>query len=148
MSYATTSDIQGEFKNITFSGSTAVTSTQVSGFLTDADAMINARLAPKYQVPITGSNSLVIVKLIAIKLVKHRILEIIKVKTGKTSEDQDSQGKKTLEEQAFDLINDIVKDKLLLTDATLATTADGVRSYSNDNADSIPYVFQRGSKQW
>lgn len=147
MAYATTTDIQNEFKSLDLSSSTTLTTAKVTQFLTDANAEIDCRLAPKYTVPITGSNALIIVKLICIYLVKHRCMEILRQsKTGTTSGEEDAQT--NYRAMGLKMVDDIVKDKLILNDATLATPADGVRSYSNDNSDSVTNTFQRSTKQW
>lgn len=151
--YSTLAKVQSEFKSITFTNSqadspTAVTTQHVYSYLADADAEINSRLSVKYTTPISGTESLVVMAMIETWLVKHRILERIKVHTG---DDKTSQtGTQTYRKMAMDLINEIVSGKVLLTDATLKTTADGVRSYNHDNADdtATANIFQRSVEQW
>lgn len=144
MSYTSPTLVLGEFKDLTVSATTAVTTTKLAQFIVDADAEINSRLGVKYSTPISGTESLVMVAMIATFLVKDRVLEITKVKTG---DDKTSQtGSKSYRDKALDLINDIASGKILLTDATLKTSADGVRSYSNDN--STANIFDRSIDQW
>ena len=147
MSYASTTDIQNEFKSLDLTSNTTLTSTKITQFLADADAEINARLACTYQVPITGTNSLIVVKLIEIYLVKHRCMEILRQsKTGTTSGEEDAQT--NYRKMGLNMIDDIIKRKIILTDATLGNPSGGVQSFSNSNPDSAPHIFDRSMKQW
>lgn len=143
MAYASESDIESEFKDLDFSSSSAVTSNEVIQFLSDADAEINARLNGRYTVPITGTVALSIVKVMEIYLVKHRILEILKVKTGRAPEEQ--EGSKTYREMALDMIKDILENRLALYDA-VGVSGGGVASYNLTN--DISPVFERDGDQW
>ncbi len=144
MSYTSSTLVGQEFKDITFGAGTAISTTKLAQYITDADAEIDSRLGVKYTVPITGTQALAMCGMIATWIVKHRVLDVIKVKTG---EDKTSQGNvKTYRQQALDMLNDIASGKVILKDATLATAADGVRSYTNDH--STENVFQSGVDQW
>lgn len=144
MSYTNPTLVVGEFKDLTISASTAVTTTKLTQFIADADAEINSRLGVKYKTPITGTESLVMVTMIATWLVKHRIIEVLHVKTA---DDKTSQvGSKSYRETALAVLKEIASGNIILTDAVLKTSADGVRSFSNDNATAN--IFDRSIDQW
>jgi hypothetical protein len=77
MAYSALSDIQSEFKALTFSASTTPTSTAVGGFITQADAEIDARVGLKYVTPVTGTTSLAILQRISTMLVVGRVKKIL-----------------------------------------------------------------------
>ena len=144
MAYCTASDVQSEFKKLTVGASTPVTSTEITEFIVQADALINARLANRWITPITGTESLSIIKMISILLVKERIEKILSVKTGKPegSQEQDEPAQDT----GLGMLNQIMDGKLLLTDATLANSKDGVSSYNVDN--DIEATFDSTGDLW
>lgn len=145
MAYCTSSDIASEFRDITFSSTTAVTTTDVSAFCDQASALIDSYVANKYAVPVTGTASLLLMKMIAVWLVKSRIISIISVKApvDKARQDPDSQ---KLYDQALALLNQIKKGTLQLTDATLVSSADGLTSYLMN--ETIEHQFEMESDAW
>jgi len=145
VAYSIYTDVQAEFKNITFSSSSSVKDTEVTEFITQADAYIDSRLGLKYTVPITGVESLKICKRLSIWLVTGRIKRILRVKTGVQTGEQDTIDG-DLETLARNEIEMILDGLLLLSDATLATTADGFRSYAVD--EDLEYTFTREDDQW
>lgn len=145
MAYATLAQVQSEFKNLSIGASTPITTTEAERFIEESDALIDSYLSRRYEVPITGSNSLKVVREISIMLTAHRIKEILRVKTGDSKADQDGRGN-SLHSRAMNLLKDIVKRKLNLTDATAATADDGVSSYVSSN--DVPFIFERGTDQW
>lgn len=147
MAYCTQAQIESEFKSMTFSATTPVTDTDITRFIVEADAKIDSKLAVKYTTPITGANSLIVVRTIAIKLIKHRIERIINVKTPSAA---GNQGEETsLLDEAEKELDDLAKGMAVLTDATLATSADGVKSYTSTTV-STTYErnFSIGETQW
>lgn len=145
MSYCITSDIQSEFRKITFSTGTDVTTAEVTEFITQADAKINAYLSVKYQVPITGTNALIVIKQFSIELVANRIKRILQMKTGKTETEQEAGGMRT-DTQIYTELKDIAAGKIKLTDATLASSYDGIKSYTSSN--TVEKTFDQGIEQW
>jgi phage gp36-like protein len=144
MAYATQAQVLAEFKDLTVGASTPISTSDIAAFIADADAEINSRLSVKYTTPITGSESLIMMKMISVWLIKHRINEILAVKTGTSQTSQ--EGSKSYRQMAMDLLNDLASGKAKLTDATLATSADGVKSYTYTN--SIEHVFDLEIDQW
>ncbi len=144
MGYASQSDCTGEFKDLTITADSAITTADILGFIEDADAEINSRLSTKYLTPITGTEALLVMKMIEVWLVKHRIMDITTVKTGVSTTSQ--VGIKSYRQMALDLMDGLVSGKSKLTDATLASANDGVKSYSSTN--SIENIFDITTNQW
>jgi phage gp36-like protein len=147
MSYAASADVVGEFKDLTVASSgTAISTDDMTRFLAEADAEINSRLSVKYTTPITGTESLLLMRQIAVWLVKDRIERITEVKTGRPVDAQKGQTPTSLRSQALELLKSICEGKIKLTDATLASTGDGVGSYSSENGTE--HIFDRDTQQW
>lgn len=142
--YCTYADVSGEFKSLSFSLTSLVTSSQVTQFITEASAYMDSKIGQKYVVPITGTTSLIIMKTISIYIVCDRVRKILEVKTGDAGKDQ--AGDKGETEMANAMINDIVKGDLNLIDSTLASSVDGVESYTYDNSTST--TFDVGTASW
>lgn len=144
MAYATRAQIEGEFKGITFSATTPVTDSDVDRFIAEADAEIDAMLCQRYEVPITGATSALLVRTISIKIVADRVRGVLAVKTGETKTQQ--AGGKSDSEIARTMLKDIVAGKMKLPDASLASSADGIQSYVAN--ESFEPTFSRDEVQW
>jgi phage gp36-like protein len=145
MAYCTDTDISSEFKDITFSASTTITDTEVDGYIDQASSLIDSYLIAKYQVPITGSASLLFMKMICIWLVKSRILSILSVKTPLDKTKQDPDGQK-LYDQAIELLKKLKSGAIQLTDAVASTSDDGLTSYLMNR--DVEFQFQMESDSW
>ena len=144
MAYATASDISSEFKNITFSSTTAVTDTEVTEFIDQESAYINSVIAGRYVVPVTGTESLKTLKVICIELVAMRVKRIMAVKTGNVDTSQESLSNPS--KSPHTKLNEIREGITLLTDATLKNSNGGVSSYTVTN--NIENTFKRNTDQW
>ena len=152
-SYATPDNIASEFKDITFSTTTKVTTAEVTAFLTQADQEINATIGVKYKAPIiegTHPEAFDLLKSIAISIVAARVSDILKVKTPGPAIDQDSKGEKR-EIWGRKMLSKLAKGTMLLLDSDGnqipgATTHDGVRSF-NVNSD-VKNLWKKGVDQW
>lgn len=138
--YADTDDVASEFKGITFSATSRVTTTEVGNFIDEAEARIEAKLGMIYSIPITGTKSLLIMKTLVVQSVKARILDILYVKTGNPEADQGGSGSASLYKEVKETIADLVSKKMLLIDASLLS-GKGWASYQNDN--DIDPVFTK-----
>ena len=143
MAYCTTDHVQEEFKDQTFTTSTKVTLADVTRFILESDALINSKLGLKYQTPITGTNALILMRMISVWLTKSRILDIFAVKTGRTETDQDG-GTETAA-KANKLLQDIVDGAVALSDATLLSSDYRISSYSLEH--DLENVFEKGVDQ-
>lgn len=145
MAYATYTDVASEFKDVTFSASTAITDTEVTEFIVQAEAYINSYISTRYEVPVSGSVSVLILKTVVILLVKARILSILSVKTPQDKTKQDPDGP-SLIEQAKKMLEMIKKGTLPLTDATVNSTGIALTSFLKD--EDIDYSFTMESDAW
>lgn len=145
MAYSDSDDISSEFKDIEFSTDTAVTDTEVDGFCDQAAAQIDSVIASRYEVPVTGPISLLLLKMISILLVKGRILSILSVKTPQDKTKQDPDGPDLIK-QAMDMLAQIKKGQMVLSDATLASTEGGLTSFLKNQ--DVSYEFHAGENDW
>lgn len=151
MTFAISTDIESEFRNIVFgSGSNAAISTaEVDEFLTQTDALINGILKPKYELPITGSNSLEILKKIEIDFVAFRVSKILNLKKSIPLPDktivQDLNNGFAYKESKK-LLDAIFEGKFVLPDADLLTGSSGLSDFNS--ANSIEPIWKRDTKQW
>lgn len=143
MSYCTTTDVTNEFRKLALNDET-VSTTKVTAWITQADAYINGKLGLRYQVPITGTESLKIVGLIATWLVAGRVKDTLEIQSGSPKAEQSTKG--DLGAKAEKMLKEIVAGEMKLSDATLATSADGVRSFNVDESEE--HTFKKGEDQW
>ncbi len=143
MPYCTPSDVTSEFKKLTLNDST-VSTAKVTEWISQADAYIDGKIGLKYEVPITATEALKIVKQISIWLVAGRVKDVLETATGESSTEQVSRG--DLAKMAKALIQEIIEGKLKLSGATLASSSDGVRSFAVDNAEE--HTVKKGEDQW
>ena len=141
MSYSIYTDVQSEFKNIIFNASSSVTDTEVTEFISQEDAYIDSKLGKIYEIPITGTESLKVVKKISIMLVAGRIWKIIE----KTGIDEESKGT-VLIKKAEDMLDAILAEKIILEDATKVGFAAKFKSYNYTN--EISAVVKKDTVQW
>jgi hypothetical protein len=138
--YTSSSAVQSEFKSVTFGVGTAVTSSDVDEFITQEETALEAEVSQIYEIPITGSRSISLMKMMSTLMVKARILDILPVKTGKPDADQGSGGE-ALRERVTAMLEKIQKKEIILTDATLRQSSGGVKSYTSDN--DITPIFEK-----
>jgi len=149
MPYALPSDIQSEFKKLDLSLTSAVTTAEVTEFILQTSADMDMKLAVRYETPVTGTQSLLILKKIAIGLVSFRIANILNLKREVPIPDnriiqqlnytsEYKEAKKTLDE--------ISKGDLSLPDAVELSSNTGIASYNAKN-DILP-VWERDTRQW
>lgn len=144
MAYCTYNDIAAEFKALTFTTSTPVTPAKVTEFIAQADATINGMIGNKYVTPVAGTESLLILKYISIKIVSQRISVIMEVKTPKDENNQLAREAKEL--TPMEMLKAIAEGDLILSDATLKDSKNGVSAYSIKHC--IPNTFKKGCDQW
>lgn len=145
MAYASSSDVSSEFKAIVFDSNSAVTNTEVGTFLDQASALIDGTIGNRYEVPVMGSASLLVLKMICIWLVKSRILSILSVKSPQDATKQEPDGP-SLYKQAMDMLKAIKTGALLLTDATAASTDGAMTSFLMN--EELEYTFTMESDAW
>lgn len=144
MAYSVYGDIANEFKDLTISADVRVTPDKVTEYISQTDAMINGMIGNRYIIPVTGTESLKVLKLICIKIVSNRIAKIMEVKTPKDENNQSSV--KLLEPTPMEMLEAIADGSLILSDAILRDSQNGVGSYALKHC--IPNTFKKGCDQW
>lgn len=147
MAYTTSTEVQADFKNVTFSTTTLVTTADVVQFITEADALINSYVGMKYQVPVTAdSDALALLKLFSRTLVADRIKKVLEVKqASSTSANQDARGAYSTRD-VMKALEDIKKGNLTLSGATSLISGGGF--YSSNAANDRQRTFKKDDKQW
>lgn len=149
MAYAAFGDIASEFKNITFDSDSALTDTEITAFIDQEEAIINATISNRYETPLTGTEALKVMKGIIIAYVAYRVAKILNLKKDvpipeKFVPQQLNEGaafrnaKKRLEE--------IRDGKIILNDAVARSTGQGVESFNATN--NILPLWERDKRQW
>lgn len=149
MTYATSSDIESEFKNTTFAAGQPLTDTEVDEFIIQEEAIINAIISNRYETPITGSNAAEVMKSISIAYVAYRVAKILNLK--KDVPIPKEMIPQTLNEgsaffKAKKLLMAIQAGKIILDDAVAVSATQGIKSYNAEN--SILPLWERDTKQW
>ena len=159
MTYAEVLDIQNEFRNIVFDSSFDITDAKVTSFLEQTDAEINLCLSNKYIVPITGVESLKILKRIEIAIVAARVASILDLKqfANQPSKIKQEFNKKDFQDFARKQLDNLKNERITLIDATLIDQDFGMSSgliddcstNSSNSIDDCPTtVFKRGIDLW
>jgi len=148
MTYAAVADIQNEFRKITFDGSSDFTDVRIQGFLDEADAQINLCLSNKYVIPITGVQSLLVLKRIEIAIVSARVAAIIDLKQYQNQDKVIKQefNKRDYATESMKLLKDLQEEKITLIDADLINSDYGMSSTLID--DCIQPIFKKYKDQW
>lgn len=150
MAYSTKSEIEGEFKSITFGADTNVTETAVNAFIDEADALIDTHVGARYTVPISGGSpvALKLMKLFSRTLVVARVKPILNVKQlSNTDANQNPRGPTTFDvDDVMKMLRDIRDGKTNLSDATPLQVGGGFSSYNRSN--DIQPVMKKDEKQW
>lgn len=149
MPYSLYTDVQSEFKSLSLSATSAVTINEVTEFISQADAKIDAQLSIRYATPITGTEALKLVKKISIDFVAYRVAKILDLKNDVPLPDNRviqvlSNGGAYKESKLF--LEALANGKVPLPDAALNSPGPVVSSYNADN--NILPIFERDTKQW
>lgn len=144
MAYCTVEEVQAEFKSLQLDGGGVLSSTVLGQWIDQADAYINGKVGLKYQVPVSGTESVKICKSMSIMLVTERVKGKLRVKTGKPEDEQNglTSAKKTVET----MLADIIANKLLLSDATLLNSSNGASDYNSSH--DVEHQFKINRDQW
>lgn len=149
MSYATVAEIASEFKSITFDSNSALTDTEVGAILDQTDALINAHLSVRYITPITGAESLLILKKIEIDFASYRVAKILNLKKEiplpDTTVIQDLNNGAAFKTSSK-MLERIYNGDIPLPDAVPNSSATGFSDYNS--ANSVEPIFKRDVKQW
>lgn len=144
MPYCEAADVQAEFRGLEIGEGTVISSAKMDEFISQASQEIDARLAIKYRVPITGTESLKVLKQIAVWLVASRVRQILELKMQSPNTGQDIQSR-GLRKDALAMLDDIITGRLLLSDAIMPN-AGGIQSINVSKNQK--HQFKRNKDQW
>lgn len=148
MAYSTVANVQSEFKALTIDGSSPLTTTEVTEFISQADTEIDAYIGTKYSTPVSSSTapiSIILLRQLSTWLTAHRVQEKLQVKSVSQEVDQEGNAV-SLRQRAIAILEKIQKGQITLSDATLANTQDGVSDYNSVN--SVAPLFDAELEQW
>ncbi len=144
--YAVAADVESEFRSINFSAADAALSIdEITEFIGQEEAAIEALISGVYSTPITGSKSISVMKLMTVLMVKARVQDILAVKVGSPKPEQ-GNGSIELRARVMDMIDRLQNRTMQLVDATLANAGGGVQSYASEN--EVTRAFSRDEEQW
>jgi len=147
MAYTTYTEIEADFKDMSFTTSTNVKQADVTQFIVEADALINAYVGARYTAPVTSGAGLDLLKLLSRSLVSARIKKIMEVKQEKSTDaNQSVTGVLLSPSQVMKILNDIKNDELNLAGAELLTSSRGF--HSQNVSDDVEPVIEKDTKQW
>jgi hypothetical protein len=147
MAYATYSEIEKDFKAVTFTDTSLVTSSAVTGFITEHDALIDSYIGMRYETPVTTGGGLNLLKLLSRSLTVLRVKKILEVVQAQNSElNQNVVSVILSQKMVMDILEQIQKGNRKLVGATLLSTASGFASYNNSN--EVEFTFKKDEQQW
>ncbi len=129
MPYSTKDDVALLLKGMTFSSITKITDAEVTDMITARDAWIDGKLSEIYQTPITGTESLKILKIISKYFVAAEVVDIVITATGK-----DNPVAKRWTDFANQMLDEIISGDLDLSDAARAGISDLTRTGKFDES--------------
>jgi phage gp36-like protein len=148
MSYCAYTDVQSDFKSLTFTSTSLVTDSAVTQFCLEASALIDSYVGQRWTTPITAdATSLALMKLFARTLVADRIRGILANKQ-QTNTDGNAQVKSDgySVKDVMKALNDIKNGDMTLSGASLILDNAGFIS-RNHSVNETP-KFQKDRKQW
>lgn len=149
MTYAIFADITSELKNLTLDADSALTDTEVTAFIDQEEAVINATISNRYETPITGAEALKVMKDIVITYVAYRVGTILNLKKDVPLPDKFVAQMLNIGSR-FKIVkkqlDGIQAGKIILNDAVARSTGQGVESFNSTN--NINSLWERDKKQW
>lgn len=91
MGYCLKEDVAADFKDITFDTNSSVKDSEVDSWIDEASAYMDTFLSSRYIVPVTGTQSLLVLKSICIYIVSDRVRNVLYTKTGVAEKNQDTK---------------------------------------------------------
>jgi hypothetical protein len=146
MAYVTYSNVQTEFKNITFGSTTFPTSTTVTTLCDEEGERVDTILGAFITTPVsatTSPNFYKVIQRVVKMLVKHRIENIINTKTGAES-DQDQPP--NLEKLAKDELREYIDNRTFSDAVRKSTNEYGASDYNYTN--DIEAEIDVAAEQW
>lgn len=149
MGYCSVSDIKNDFKSFVFNGTSIVTDTAVTGFITEAGALIDANVGQRYVAPVTGDpSSLALMSLFCRTLVSERVRGILSNKQAVSIDaNAVARGYEGLtSKDVLKSLNDIKNGALNLSGASLLNSS--ASFYSNNVQNNVTPRFRKNTRAW
>jgi hypothetical protein len=147
MAYATKELVQADFKDTTFTATTNVKPEDVTQFIVEADALIDAYVGKRYTVPVTSGSSLELLKLFSRSLVAARIKRIMEVKQDKnTDANQSVVGVLFSPTMVIKMLTEIRDGEMSLAGALALDSGGGF--YNANVANEVEAVVKKDETQW
>jgi len=163
MGYTTLAKIKSQFRQIQIEAETGdedqdtvITEEDITLWISESDAQIDATLGSYYITPITGSEALKIMSTISTYLVSHRIKTILELDTQVSDKKQEVQT--NLEKKAEKMLSNLMpkfnaktggwdEPIMIISDATKrATSPDSSSIFSYNNNQSA--TFKKNGNNW
>ena len=152
MAYCELADVQKLLKWFTFTSSSKITSDEVTNYyIPEADTIIDSKLQRVYEVPITDTDDIEIIKFISCRMVACEIAHVLVLQ----ADGEISDIVKRWCEQAKERLNDILTQDILLPNSNLLDDTDGGRLYSftahgsTDLGEEAPDpIWRLNTTQW
>lgn len=147
MAYTTFAQVQEDFKDMAFTSTSNVRDTDVTQFIKEHDALINAKVGQVYVVPITTGEGLDLMSLLSRSLTAARIKRIMEVKQEKSIDaNQNVVSTLLTPKEVMKILDDISKKNMVLDGGVLLSSTGGF-SNGNNNRGVKP-VVRKDIKQW
>lgn len=144
MAYCTEAQVQGEFKDLPITTTTALKTGQIAEFIAEADALINAIISVRYQTPVTTGDALLLCRRMSRALVADRVAAILAVKLPNDKLNQDATRMTTKEVMA--LAQKIADGDILFDGGVVLAGVSSVAALAL--TQDVPIKFKRDRKQW
>lgn len=145
MAYCAFADIQKDFPGVNFTTG-RVTSAEIADFITDADALINSYLSARYSVPVTGTESVKVLKYYSRTLVSDKVKAILEVKQASNAGANQNVRSGLSTKDVIKLLEELRDGTAQLSDADLLLANGGINSFNVKK--SIEPEFKKSEKQW
>ncbi len=147
--YCSIDDVEGEFKALQFTSQSAVTSNQVTDWIKQESAYINAKISLRYITPVTTTyeDAFLILKRICVFRVAERVKNKLEVKSGNNQTDQEVKQPNYTRTPNTDLL-DIAEGRLVLLNVPLVAANGAVSSPCEAACDPDDCHVFDGSQQW
>lgn len=149
MAYTDFTEVQGDFKNLTFDASVGnITQAKVTQYIVEADAMIDSYVSSKYATPVTTSGSgLNLLKMLSRTIVTLRIKSILEVKQNtNVAANQNPVSTLMSMSQITKMLEGIKAGQIKLVG--VAPLISGGGFYSNNYQNDIQPVIKKDCKIW
>lgn len=148
--YATAEDIQADFKEITFTETTSITTEDVEQFIVESDALINAYISNRYVTPVvTGTQGLALLKLLTRSLTAARVKRILEVKQEKNADpNQNVLGVLLSVSKVMEILKALQDGDSNLVDSPELVADRPVGFHSENVSSGVEFVAKKDERQW